>query len=593
MADILHMRIFGNVLPVGSHGSIFQLWDVRASIVSLFEGHDFWILLYFVTALVMAAFFRVRPIGKVWVDVLASLVPAAALFSFVGLIRTDVSTFLDSKWAKEVLNREDQVWNSGFLEAHIREISLNIKHALEKKQPTQAELDAVEKYYKDEHAAYVTKDRPSFGQFKGKNLLVIQIEAFEEWLVGATINGQEITPTLNRLRQKAVYYPNIFNLVATTPTADCEYLFLNSNHPLPDGAVAFRREDNHFVTLATTLRDAGYSTLSMHGYRKGMWNRAVVHPRYGFTHSLFADEIGMTPLIGWGLDDHVLMTDIVKAIQKEPKPWFVYAITLSSHHPYNAIPWNRRRLKVGPLEGTMVGDYMHSAAFVDDALGQLFRDLEASGILKDTMVVMYGDHDGHLHASARDRQNIANLTNLPKSKADYIGAGGAAGASDKTESRCSCSCLVRTRPRSPASMARRSTSLRPSFTTSASSLLAPSWGIRSCPGTSAGSSRVGTARSYPLLSSMTPAPTSAECSQTSACSRPRTAARSPTRPEKSSTCLGSSRTTILRSGSSRGPSRSSPLRNRRRSSPSATHAPTKKTVRDPWGTTPIASAASA
>jgi len=419
--DVLHMRIFGNVIPFGSHGSIFQLWDARVSVASLFASGDQWLLLYFATALTMLALWRVKGLERLrLVQLAAYVIPALALSSFLVPIRADVTEFLDSKWAREVLNREDQVWNAGFLEAHIREISLNIKHTLDAKQPTPEVLEQVARYYHDEHVEHFTEDRPSFGQFKGKNLLVIQIEAFEEWLVGAQINGEEITPYLNRRKERGLFYPDIFNIVASSSTADCEYLVLNSNHPLPDGAVAFRREDNHFVTLATTLRDAGYSTLSMHGYRRGMWNRAVLHPRYGFTHSLFGEELGTQPEIGWGLDDHAFFQKVVAATMKEKAPWFVYAITLSSHHPYNAIPVNRRRLHLGALEGTMVGDYMHSAAFTDDAISQLFDQLRAADLLKDTVVVMYGDHDGHLHSTPKDRANLAALTNIPKNVTDYI-----------------------------------------------------------------------------------------------------------------------------------------------------------------------------
>ncbi len=425
MCDILSMRIFGNVLPFASHGSILQLWDARTSVVALFEKDDWWIALYMLASAAMVALWRVKRIERLrTVRVVTYLVPAVALgYYFVPRVRADVSDFLESKFATDVLNREDQVWRAGFLEAHIREITLSTKHWLAHRKPTPAELAEVEEYYKNEHAAYYTADRPSFGKYKGKNVLVIQIEAFEEWLIGAKINGQEVTPNLNQLRGQGVFYDNIFNIVASSSTADCEYLFLNSNHPLSDGAVAFRREENHFITLATTLRDAGYSTLSMHGYQRGMWNRAVLHPKYGFTHSLFGEELGETPKIGWGLDDHAFFQKLVVATKKERAPWFVYAITLSSHHPYNEIPYNRRRLKVGPLEGTMLGDYMHSAAFADDAIGQLFKDLRAADLLKDTIVVMYGDHEGHLRTSQRDRAALASLTNVPRWKADLIGTG--------------------------------------------------------------------------------------------------------------------------------------------------------------------------
>ncbi len=425
MCDILSMRIFGNVLPFASHGSILQLWDARASVAALFEKDDWWIAVYFATSVAMLVLWRVKKIdGLLPVRIATYILPAAALgYYFVPRVQADVAEFLKSKYAKDVLNREDQVWRAGFLEAHIREISLNTKHWLAHKQPTAAELVEVEKYYRDEHAAYYTADRPSFGKFKGKNVLVLQIEAFEEWLIGAKVNGQEITPNLNQIRAQGLFYDNIFNVVASSSTADCEYLFLNSNHPLSDGAVAFRREENHFVTFATTLRDAGYSTLSMHGYARGMWNRAVLHPKYGFTHSLFAEELGETPKVGWGLDDHAFFQKLVTQAKKEPAPWFVYAITLSSHHPYNDIPYNRRRLKLGPLENTMVGNYIHAASFADDALGQLFRDLRTADLLKDTVVVMYGDHEGHLEASQRDRTNLASQTNIPKWKTDLIGTG--------------------------------------------------------------------------------------------------------------------------------------------------------------------------
>jgi len=422
--DILHMRIFGNVIPFGSHGSLTQLWDVRASIASLFEKRDAWMLVYVATSATMLGLWRVKVIDNLKVvRILGYLVPVAALSFTIGPVQKDVAEFLDSKWAKEVLNREDQVWNAGFFEAHIREISLNIKNSLGKKKPTTAELEEVQAYYRTEHAEHDMDTRASFGKYKGKNVLIVQLEAFERWLIGAKVNGQEVTPFLNKLRDQGVFYPDIFDIAAQSHTADCEYLVLNSNHPLPDAPVAFRAEDNHFVTLATTLRDAGYSTLSMHGYRRGMWNRAVLHPRYGFTHSLFAEELGEDPRVGWGLDDHTFFQKLVVAAKKERAPWLLYAITLSSHHPYSDIPYNRRRLRLGRLENTMVGGYLHSAAFVDDAVSQLFDQLRAADLLRDTMVVLYGDHAALIQSSPRDRATLASSTNLSKDTTDHIGTG--------------------------------------------------------------------------------------------------------------------------------------------------------------------------
>ena len=72
----------------------------------------------------------------------------------------------------------------------------------------------------------------------------------------------------------------------------------------------------------------------------------------------------------------------------------------------------------------MLGEYMHSAAFVDDAISQLFDGLRAENMLRDTMVVMYGDHAALLHSSPRERASYSPPSRtLPKTTTDsYVAA---------------------------------------------------------------------------------------------------------------------------------------------------------------------------
>lgn len=48
------------------------------------------------------------------------------------------------------------------------------------------------------------------GVAKGKNLILIQTESFNNFVVGATYNGQEITPNLNKLLKNDTIYFNHF-----------------------------------------------------------------------------------------------------------------------------------------------------------------------------------------------------------------------------------------------------------------------------------------------------------------------------------------------------------------------------------------------
>src|SRR5690606_208344 len=112
---------------------------------------------------------------------------------------------------------------------------------------------------------------PSFGLAQGANLLVIQAEALQGWVIGATVEGQEIAPFLNRLRRRALYYSAIVDITAQGMTSDAEYAILNSQYPLGQGAVAFLRAGNSFETLAHALKAAGYATLSAHPFKRGFW----------------------------------------------------------------------------------------------------------------------------------------------------------------------------------------------------------------------------------------------------------------------------------------------------------------------------------
>ncbi|MEZ4271569.1 MAG: LTA synthase family protein [Myxococcota bacterium] len=423
LGDMIYMRYFGGVIPSGSLVSTGQLWDVRRSIESLFEARDVKLLPLLVAAFAILflpgaqfALSRKRLLAVYLLPILAC--------SYACVVATrDVDNFLHSKWAKEVLNREDNVWNAGFLLAHVRELALLIKTVLEQHPLTTEQIAQTRKYFQSSHV----EEPPSaatFARCRGCNVIVVQVEALESWVVDARISGQEVTPALNAMKTDSTFYPDVFDQVGSASTSDCEYLVMTANHPLPDTAVAFRRANNEFSTLASVLRQHGFHTLSMHAYRRGMWNRALLHPRYGFVRSFFENELGNKPQIGWGLDDHVFFEHALPILHASPKPYFSFLITLTSHHPYNVIEPNKRRLRLGQLENTMVGHYLHAVHYVDHALGQFVEGLRISGALENTLLVVYGDHDAHLKIDARTRSSLADLLETPQQPQRFSGPAG-------------------------------------------------------------------------------------------------------------------------------------------------------------------------
>jgi phosphoglycerol transferase MdoB-like AlkP superfamily enzyme len=235
-----------------------------------------------------------------------------------------------------------------------------------------------------------------FGTLHGKNLVVLQVEAMQEWVIGTRVNGAEITPFLNRLKnERALYFSGVWDLTGISPTADCEYLSMNSQHPLANAAVVFKYADNHFVALPGVFANAGYDTLAMHAFERGFWNRARVYPSYGFRHMLFEKELGYGERFGWGLSDKAFFAKTLTNLDAAKKPFYALLITLTSHHPYTYLPASQHRIDTSGLP-KMLADYVASIHYVDEALAAFFTALERRDYAKDTVVAIYGDHESRL-----------------------------------------------------------------------------------------------------------------------------------------------------------------------------------------------------
>ena len=72
--------------------------------------------------------------------------------------------------------------------------------------------------------------------------------------------------------------------------------------------------------------------------------------------------------------------------------------------------------KVYPyLEGTKLGNYMKSIHYADSALGEFIDGLSKEGLLENTVIVLYGDHDARL-----PRKDYNRLYNYDKSTDDIL-----------------------------------------------------------------------------------------------------------------------------------------------------------------------------
>ena len=69
-------------------------------------------------------------------------------------------------------------------------------------------------------------------------------------------------------------------------------------------------------------------------------------------------------------------------------------ITLTNHIPYELDP-SRASLKLKPEDkNSLFGHYLQTIRYTDEAFGDLIRLLKENGMYDNTMIVIYGDHQG-------------------------------------------------------------------------------------------------------------------------------------------------------------------------------------------------------
>ena len=165
-----------------------------------------------------------------------------------------------------------------------------------------------------------------------------------------------------------------------------------------------------------------------------------MHKKLGYDRFYaYEDDFDIDETIGLGLSDKSFFRQVVpkiKEITEENTNFYGTLIMLTNHTPWNDIEgktdfdvdWKYKNeqgeeVSAPYLEGTTLGNYIKSVHYADEALGQLINDMDAAGLLEDTVIVIYGDHDAKIKKSEYVRYyNYDPYTETIKDKndSDYV-----------------------------------------------------------------------------------------------------------------------------------------------------------------------------
>lgn len=271
-------------------------------------------------------------------------------------------------------------------------------------------LRKVKEYY--EKNKYKKKDNEYTDIFKGKNIIVIHAESIQTFTMNQSFNGKEVTPNLNKLAEEGIFFSNFYSQVGVGTSSDAEFTFNTSLMPSARGTVFVNYFDRQYISIPNLLKEKGYYTYSMHANNGDFWNRNTMHKTLGYDKFYSKDSYEIDEVIGLGLSDKSFFnqsTEIMKNVYKENKgPFYSLLIMLSNHTPFSDLELMDEYPTTIDVEidgeiitreyinETKLGNYIRSVHYADQAIGQFIEKLDNEGLLENTVLVIYGDHDAIL-----------------------------------------------------------------------------------------------------------------------------------------------------------------------------------------------------
>ncbi|MDR7869644.1 MAG: LTA synthase family protein [Tissierellaceae bacterium] len=239
---------------------------------------------------------------------------------------------------------------------------------------------------------------PYTGIGKGKNLIVLQIEALQSFVIDLEYNGQEITPNINKLIHdtSSLYYDKYYQLLGRGNTSDAEFVSNNSLHPSMESPTYTQYETNTFYGLPWVLRDNGYTSWAFHGYKKEFWNREKAYVNQGFQRFISEEDFAFEESIGLGITDKDFFDQSIDYLleldNSDENPFYAFIVSLTSHNPFE-MPEEYHVLDIKPEhEGTILGNFLQSIHYTDKYVGEFIEELKEAGLYDDTVIALYGDH---------------------------------------------------------------------------------------------------------------------------------------------------------------------------------------------------------
>jgi phosphoglycerol transferase MdoB-like AlkP superfamily enzyme len=183
---------------------------------------------------------------------------------------------------------------------------------------------------------------------------------------------------------------------ATTPNTEWEFLTANSMAFVPYRTVPYQQYiTRKSYSLATLLKEHGYSTYAMHSYYPQGYNRNIVYPLIGFDEFLHLNNMENVTYIREYPDDKSTYDNLISIFEnkKEDEKIFNFTLTMQNHGSYTDESYTPTIIAENN-EYPKLNQYLSLIKETDNSFKYLLEYFENYN--EPVVILMFGDHQPYV-----------------------------------------------------------------------------------------------------------------------------------------------------------------------------------------------------
>ena len=254
-------------------------------------------------------------------------------------------------------------------------------------------------FLKEEYSKENDKKKNRYtGKQKGNNLIIVQLEGVDSWLI-----NKNDTPTLYNMMRNSINFTNHYSYYNGGGSTFNSEFAVNTGFitPLSYTQNAYTFNKNSFpYSLAHLFKNEGYSVNAFHMNTKEFYSRGTNYKNWGYDNYYGLVDLGTYKDNSYYLDRELILNEDFKEKMFSDKPFVDYIITYTNHMPFSSEKGNCKMLLDLDSEENENVSYdlneedcaRRQAKETDYMMELLLNELKTRNLYNNTTIVVLTDH---------------------------------------------------------------------------------------------------------------------------------------------------------------------------------------------------------